>query len=392
MKQRLPFLFVLAFILWAFPAFAEESAPPSASVYNISDVAVDVTADSAAKARDQAIAQAQRNAFGQLLERLGADASVGTKLSDDDLSTLVQNFEVRNEKASAIRYIGTFAVQFRPTAVRNFLGSKSAKFDDSRGKPVIVLPIVKDGKSTILWEEPTRWQKLWIDASRDGSIVPLIVPTGTPEDKAILSTVDALVGKVEPIKSLIDKYKADAAVVAILNGSPDDPSAGYIIDAQHFGALYDDGSDVEHISLNGNPNKNAVDSILNEGIKQIRHKIEKEGKQEQKQTDSPSTSETTPPPMPAQQPIQQTWSDEVPPSRMTVSVQFSTLAQWSDIQRRMLASTGVRRIDISSVERGEATLELGFAGKLEDVQMALAQHGLRLTQDVLSGQWMLKGL
>lgn len=395
MKQRLSILFALTFGLWVLPALAQDGASqPATSVYTVSDVAVDVTADSAAKARDQAIAEAQRSAFVQLLERLGSDTSVAAKLSNDDLATLVKNFEVRDERASAVRYIGTFAVQFRPLAVRNFLGSKNAKFNDSQGAPFIILAITREGNKVTMWEETTRWQKLWVDASHDGSIVPLIVPTGSPEDKGILNINDAVLGKVEPIKALIDKYKASGAIVAILNGSIDNPAGGFIIDIQHFGSLFDDGSDIEHINLAGNPDKNAEDSLLRNGIKQIRQKIEKEWKNGDKQENAPTTPSTAPAsPFTTSylKPPEQVWTDEVPPARMAVAVQFATLAQWADIQRRLLATPGVKRVDISSVGRGETDIDLGFSGKAEDLQIALAQRGLRLTQDVLSGQWMLKG-
>lgn len=389
MKQGLPLLFAFIFGLWAASALAQDSGQPAASVYNVADVAVDVTSDSAAKARDQAIAEAQRSAFTQLLERLGTDASVAAKLSNDDLSTLVQNFEVRNEKASSVRYIGVFAVQFRPIAVRNFLSSKNASFSDAQSKPVLILPVVKTGDKLTLWEEATPWQQMWIAASHDGGLVPLIVPTGSPEDKATISTVDVAVGKVDVIKDMIQKYKADAAVVVTLNGSPDNPAGGYTIDFQHFGAIYDDGSDVEHIVINATPDKAATDAALNDALRQIRHKIEKAAKEGPKQetvSGMATDAGSTPAPAPKQpQP------DADAPEHMLVSVQFSTLPQWADIQRRLLASRGVRKVDITSVGRGETDIDLGYAGKPEDLQMALAQHGLRLTQDILSGQWMLKG-
>src|ERR1700722_13356422 len=48
-------------------------------VYTVTDIAVDVTADSAAHARDQAVGEAQRAGFNQLLERLGVDPALGAK-------------------------------------------------------------------------------------------------------------------------------------------------------------------------------------------------------------------------------------------------------------------------------------------------------------------------
>ena len=395
MNQRLALVLALLLGLWVFPAAAQTPASSSSSVYEVTDVSVDVTSDSAAKARDQAIAEAQRTAFGQLLERLGADASIGAKLSNDDLSTLVQNFEVRNERTSSVRYIGVFAVQFRPIAVKNFLMSRNATYDDSQGKPVLVIPVVKNGDKVILWDEPTRWQQLWNNAAKDTGLVPVIIPSGFPEDKSLLTAADVAAGKVEAVKALMNKYQADSAVVATLNGTPDDPAAGFTIDIQQFGSAYDDGSDVEHITLRGSGDRNAVDGILESGIGQIRRKIEKDAKQEAKDApltptepqDSSSISSALPPMLGSQ-----TQADGKPVNRLPVSVQFLTLAQWTDIQRRLQATPGVRGVDINSVDREETDIDLGFTGTPEDLQIALAQHGLRLTQDTLSGQWILRGL
>lgn len=382
MKQSFALLFILLAWVCLRPALAQDAAPPTASVYNVNDVAVDVTSDSSAKARDQAIAEAQHAALNQLLTRLGTDPSVAAKLSNDDIATLVQNFEVRDEHTSAVRYIGTFDVQFRPMAMRNFLGSHQAHFNDTPAAPILIIPVVKDGDHMALWEEPTRWAKLWAEAARDGGMMPLVVPSGSEEDKTTLSAFDAVNGKVDAIKNMIDAYKTNGAVVVVLAGALENPVAGFTVDLQHFGTKYDDGSDIEHMTLAGTPSKDRVDSILAQGIKQARQKIEKEWKQDDKSTALQSAGGTNS--IPAA-------TVEEPDNKLPVSVQFATLGQWSDLQRRLLATPGIQRVDIMSVGRGETEIELGFSGRLEDLQVALARRNMRLTQDVLSGQWMLKG-
>src|ERR1700722_8018446 len=78
MIRTLAFFFLLVF--FAPPVWAQTV---DTSLYQITDVPVDVTADSAAHARDQAVAGAQRAALEQLLSRLGADSSLVAKLEDD---------------------------------------------------------------------------------------------------------------------------------------------------------------------------------------------------------------------------------------------------------------------------------------------------------------------
>lgn len=88
--------------------------------FTITDVNVDVTSDSPAHARDNALMQAQRLAYAQLCARLNA-ADNSAKLSDDDLAALVRSFEVQNERLSAVRYIGVFTIHFNQAAVQKKL-------------------------------------------------------------------------------------------------------------------------------------------------------------------------------------------------------------------------------------------------------------------------------
>jgi hypothetical protein len=115
-----------------------------ASVFQVADVGADVTAVSAAKARDQAIMQGQRSAFSQLLGRLGVSPSIAAKLSDEDIATLVQNFEVQSEHSSSVRYIGTFTIQFHPNAVRRLLEGRNVTYTETQSKRVAILPVVVD--------------------------------------------------------------------------------------------------------------------------------------------------------------------------------------------------------------------------------------------------------
>jgi hypothetical protein len=59
---------LLVLLLLTLPGVSAQAQVPDLGVYQVTDVASDVTADSAAHARDQAIIQAQRIALEQLAE------------------------------------------------------------------------------------------------------------------------------------------------------------------------------------------------------------------------------------------------------------------------------------------------------------------------------------
>jgi hypothetical protein len=106
------------------PAETPSAPAVTAETFTVKDVNVDVTADTASHARDQALMQAERNALSQLYTRMGA-ADVSAKMNDDAVASLVQSFEVQSEKLSSVRYIGIFTVHFKPAATAKKIGKST---------------------------------------------------------------------------------------------------------------------------------------------------------------------------------------------------------------------------------------------------------------------------
>ncbi|MFA5041249.1 MAG: hypothetical protein WC464_06430 [Bdellovibrionales bacterium] len=99
-----------------------EDLPTITEPYTITNVNADVTADTAAHARDKALMQAQREAYKRLCARFKAPNN-SDKLSDDDIAALVQSFEVQRERVSAVRYIGVYTIRFNPSAVQGVVSA-----------------------------------------------------------------------------------------------------------------------------------------------------------------------------------------------------------------------------------------------------------------------------
>jgi hypothetical protein len=170
---------------------------PSADTFTVADVSADVTADSAAHARDQALMQAERTAFSQLCTRLSIPDNAA-KLDDDSIAALVQSFELQSEHVSKVRYIGVFTIRFKPSAVQK----KLAKFGDlstaSAGGDA-AKPLPSGPLSHIAVAVPTDSLAGWAQTKKRLNAVPQIAKidtidlgrgvshidvayTGTPED------------------------------------------------------------------------------------------------------------------------------------------------------------------------------------------------------------------
>lgn len=351
MRQVFWVFLVLTFLFPSMPVWAQEE--DEAALFQITDVMADVTASNAAHARDQAIMQAQRAAFEQLMDRLGGESK--KPVDDDTVASLVQAFEVQKEQASSVRYLGTFTVQFKPNAVRAFLNKNGVVFNEVRSKPIVVLPVVASGNRKILWEDQTPWRAAWEGSARGGGMVPLIVPAGDLGDIAVISTEEALSGKGEALQALMRKYQAGGVVVAILN------DLGMGQEVQLDVQLYDGmgkAGETEHLSLPSSKD------VLAAAVKQVRAGLESSWRENNK-------------------------APKGPLMHLPITVPIPTLAAWTEIKTRLAQVPNVSRTNVIALQRGKADIELEFRGEIDQLQIALAQKNLVLENSPSRG-WTLR--
>ncbi len=74
--------------------------------------------------------------------------------------------------------------------------------------------------------------------------------------------------------------------------------------------------------------------------------------------------------------------------RLTVEAPLSSLAQWSEMNRRFAAVATLRHVDVVYLMRGRAELDLVFVGDRGQLTQALGQQGM-LLQDTADGQTTL---
>lgn len=95
-----------------------------ANDYTIKNIKVDVTADSATDARNQALDKARMNAFNVLKGRIVPASEQGSlpTASNSTVATMVDSFEINREKQSKNRYLASVNVTFNERAVQSYLG------------------------------------------------------------------------------------------------------------------------------------------------------------------------------------------------------------------------------------------------------------------------------
>jgi hypothetical protein len=379
-------LFALLTPLFAYsPAGAEDTG-----VYTVSGVAVDVSADSALAAREKAMADGQRAALGQLVDRLavggnGGLADKARKMTDSQLAGLVQTLEVDQERVSAKRYRASLTVRFKPLAIRTLFDGSGVAFSDQAAPVRVVLAIQEIGGRPVLWEEPTLWRRAFEDLAPTlgQGLVPIRVPAGELDDIQAVSPIDAVNGTMARLAPLMDKYQASEVVVAFLRGIP---GQGASLRLNRYGR----GGLIEGAMLDP-----AALGVTTDGADAYKKLALAMMQQMEKATKSAAT------PAGAVSVANGAGGGGVdmtkaavtsPLTYLRVIVPFTRLQDWMTVRARTSSAEPVRRVQVLAMNRTGAEIELGYQGDISGLIGALDQQGVLLYQNLaLGGMWQMSG-
>ncbi|MBR1778807.1 MAG: DUF2066 domain-containing protein [Alphaproteobacteria bacterium] len=222
MKKQF-FRFFIAGALWLCCMMSgprSYAAPVDSKMFSASNVQIDVTAENAAAAREQAMQDGQKKALMVVMERI-TPAYVAEQLPElvpDDILNFVQDISVSNEKTSAVRYMATLDVRFNPEAVRELLRQNDLPYVRTSGKPLLILPIYKRSASAtpILWEEENAWLRAWLNRTAESYMIPLFVPLGELSDVQTLNVDQILRGDLSAAQELAKRYEAEGILIVEL--------------------------------------------------------------------------------------------------------------------------------------------------------------------------------
>ncbi len=345
---------VLLLVTSAFQAAAQTSSiVPTTSrdeIFVVRDIYVDATADTTALAREQAFADGRAVAFSQLVSRLAVDSSQLDEdtLTDEDITSLLQAFEVNDERTTTGRYIASLTFAFDPGAVRRLLQSRLVDFTETVSKPVLVIPIFRSAQGTRLWDSPNPWMDAWLDFFDTERLVPVVVPFGDLADVADISIPEALTGDQDSLRKIADRYEAGDAIVAL--AEPFD--GGLSVSLNRYSEA--GAPSVETLLV---PSADSLDSLLTAGVQQSTETIEAEWRERTRVRTADSNS-------------------------LAVLVPVDIAADWFQTQARLARVPTITATKIISLSATEAVLEFEFIGSETQLQTALAQQNLALEQNL----------
>ncbi len=342
---------ILGAALW----LAAMASPALAlDVFDISGVRVDVTAENAAAARTQALAEGQRKAYEMMLKRLTlrADWPRLPSPSAQTVEALVRDFSVIEEKTSSVRYIAALAYRFKPGEVRALLINSDIPFAETPSKPVLVLPVLKDGSSFLLWEEPNPWRAAWERRPLVIGLVPTLLPLGDLADVAAISADQALAGDAARLRALAQRYGASDAMVAFGTLTSSGGSPALQVSLNRYGDILAYPTRIS--AFNANPGE-SVEDMMARVANEVTLQIEDDWKKENIVRHGAA-------------------------SLLPVVVPLNSLAEWLAVRDRLGGVALVGGMEGIVLSRDQARLNLRFSGTLDQLQTAMAQADLRLSR------------
>ena len=209
------FLTMLLFSLSV--ATGVRAAPADSKMFSAGGIKVDVTAETAAKAREQALQDGQKRALMVVMERITPDYVVEqlTELVPDDIINMVRDMSISNEKTSSVRYMATLEVSFNAEAVRDLLRQNGLPYVRTSGKQLLILPVYKrsPAASPVLWDEDNPWLRAWNNRTVESYMVPLTIPAGDLADSSLLNAEQVVQGDLEAAENLAKRYGAEGILI-----------------------------------------------------------------------------------------------------------------------------------------------------------------------------------
>lgn len=336
--------------------------PLKRDVFEVRNVAVDVTAETAAKARKKALAMGEREAFRRLVERLtlSAERKGGAVSIPEDISALVGDFQVLEEKTSTVRYLATLVYRFKPRLVRKYFVDSYMAFAETPSKPVLVLPVFQAAGAQLLFDDPNPWRDAWAARTDNGGLVPLTLPKGDLEDISLIGAEQAVNGDMQRLSAIARRYGAgDTLVVQAIQGMDSRGLATLEVFMTRYGTVQVEQTVVKSYAIRSGE---TVAGLLRRAADDLARRVEDNWKRDN---------------------LLEFGRQAV----IAVRLPISGLENWVGLKRTLAGIAVIRRADLVLLSRNEAIVNIHYIGDPDQLSLALEQEDLILDRE--DGEWTI---
>ena len=344
-------------------AVSVPAAAQQRDVYEVRDVVVDVTAETAAKAREQALAEGQAEAFRRLLKRLTLRAE-NERLPDleaEEITTYVKDFSVASEKVSAVRYLAHLNYRFKRGEIRSLLNDFDLRFAETVSKPVLVLPVYQDVGALMLWDDPNPWREAWGARPDTQSLVPTLLPVGDLSDIAAIGAEQAMEGDLQRLNAIAKNYGASDTLVVFGVMRVDAAKARRVLEVYftRYGTQLQEQTEVMNFNQNDGE---TVSGLLARAARELTIIVEENWKRDN---------------------ILEFGRRGL----IAAVIPIAALRDWLEVRSRLKGIAVIQRAELVLLSQTEARVNLHFIGETGQLMLALEQVDLSLSEE--GGKWLL---
>ena len=172
---------------------------------HVSDIEVDVSAESGLKAREEAWIEAQVKAWEKL---------DGPDLPESRITGLVSAIVIERERLGPKRYVATLGVIFDRQRASAYLGEEGQA---ARSAPMLVLPVTFSGGTQLMYEQRNPWQRAWAEFQAGQSRVNYVRPQGSGGESLLLTYGQTTRRSRVWWNNILDEFGAADVLVPIAN-------------------------------------------------------------------------------------------------------------------------------------------------------------------------------
>ncbi|OFX05995.1 MAG: hypothetical protein A3E78_01415 [Alphaproteobacteria bacterium RIFCSPHIGHO2_12_FULL_63_12] len=135
-------------------------------------------------------------------------------ISPSLLVGLESGFEVYSEKASSTSYRAYITYRFKPDQVRRLLKNAHIPYSEAQTRVALVLPVLQTDKGVYLWESNNPWMAAWKVRPYTHELTPMTAPLGDLEDSSTISARQALAADPAALAAIAARYNVSQVIVA----------------------------------------------------------------------------------------------------------------------------------------------------------------------------------
>ncbi|MEL0323192.1 MAG: DUF2066 domain-containing protein [Rhodospirillales bacterium] len=340
----------------------------AADPYTVSGIVVDLTRETSAIARKEAIESAHVEAFERLFKRL----SVSDKSADfPEITYLVAadhtaGFKIDDEVTSETRYAAKITISFVPERISNFFQEYRIQFTDKQAPSVIVVPVLAWAGALSLWQQNNPWRTAWAFLDTYDGLTPVMNPKGDLVDVGSLSPYQAVNQHSQRLKAISARYGAAGVLLA---------QANYRVDFETGNPVLEVAAEV----LGGGPDLgrfkyvktgaagSSLEALCKEAAFAVMNELDAVWKQKSSSLNSAKKSV------------------------LIADFELKSLSEFGDVRLRLDASSSVTRHELVSLSKDRARFRIYFDGTPEEVRANIAEQNMDLVPSDPGSQvkWVL---